>query len=69
MPCYEPVGPHSPGDAILCGVFRLLESTGQLEIVLNALPYEQIGLRKSQVEAWWLDHQKLDAKELRKGWR
>lgn len=65
MPCYSPSYVHSKGDAILCSVFHKLEKMGYLDMWIDSLDYNLIGVPKDQVCKWWEDNKRLDSSALR----
>lgn len=48
-------------EAILCGVFSKLSTSG-LKFILDNLDYSEMGVSREEIEQWWEDHQKRDKK-------
>lgn len=65
MPCYDPEYKHSKGDAILCSIFHQEEKGNTLNILIDELDYDLIGLSKQQVWDWWRDHKELDKQKMK----
>lgn len=64
----DDVREHRMLEAALCGVFTVLEATGKnlgggsnLLSTLNAVDWEEAGIKRKAVEMWWKAHKKKDA--------
>jgi hypothetical protein len=44
----------------LCAVFTVLESMGQLDLVLNQADWKEAGVSKESTRAWWTRHKEED---------
>ena len=47
-------------EAVLCGIFTLLEADKRLEIHLTDMDWSEVGVSRKMVEAWWAAHKKED---------
>lgn len=52
---------HIPA-AALCGILHALESDGKLEEILRTIDYKEAGVARRDLEAWYLNHKREDAK-------
>jgi hypothetical protein len=46
--------------AALCGILRALEASGSLNYVLHVVDWQRAGIKKSELQKWWLDHKACD---------
>jgi hypothetical protein len=68
MPCNGGYGPGSTTVYVesgkqtsrLCAVFSVLESMGQLDLVLNQADWKEAGVSKESTRAWWTRHKEED---------
>ncbi len=74
MPCYTPPpttkelnahGYMSEGQlaAVLCGIFTAIEQEAvDVSECLEDIDWQQVGVSRKLVEAWWIKHKERDAK-------
>lgn len=80
MPCYGPTDREhiayerqrgggglisSEMPAVLCAILRIAEEDGTMAELMDRIDWITAGVRRRDVEAWWVEHQARDAR--RKG--
>lgn len=69
MPCYSGPEEYAQRDqaqrmkleAVLCGVFRFVESRGSVGEFLDSVDWGQVGASKGWALQWWENHKEEDA--------
>lgn len=59
-PSHEQVLDERRVTAALCAILRAFAGNGSLESVLDAIDYENAGITRAWIVAWWEDHQRAD---------
>lgn len=53
-------------EAVLCGIFTSLEKYGEKNILLNDIDWDEVGVSRGMVEAWWEGHKREDERRRKK---